>query len=495
MPLDAGQVIGGRYTLIGKLGSGGMADVWLATDDMLNRRVALKFLHERFAQDAQFVERFRREAQAAAGLQHPNVVGVYDRGDTDGRHWIAMEYVEGAMLKDLIARGLSVGEAVEITRQVLTGAHFAHARGIVHRDLKPQNVMVDHEGRARVTDFGIARAGVSEITATGSVLGTAQYLSPEQAQGLDVTPASDIYSVGVMLYEALTGRVPFDADSPVAVALKQVSEQPRPPSQLNPAVTPALNAVVLRALAKEPQNRFASAEEFLRALDLAEADPSGGLLGDTAQWGTLGAAAAGAAAGAALGSAAGAGAEPGTGETPLGPEDGPKKLITRRRAIVLAVLALAGAAVAIWALTRPEKVNVPSVIGEQSSIAVTALEDRGFDVSETPIPNCAPDGTVTEQDPPAGTEVDEGSGVELTVSEGFAVTVPVVRGETEADAKRILEDANLLVESRRQASKDIDEGRVIETEPIAGTEVECDAVVTMVVSKGENLVTLDDFTG
>ncbi len=495
MPLDAGQVIGGRYTLIGKLGSGGMADVWLATDDMLNRRVALKFLHERFAQDAQFVERFRREAQAAAGLQHPNVVGVYDRGDTDGRHWIAMEYVEGAMLKDLIARGLSVGEAVEITRQVLTGAHFAHARGIVHRDLKPQNVMVDHEGRARVTDFGIARAGVSEITATGSVLGTAQYLSPEQAQGLDVTPASDIYSVGVMLYEALTGRVPFDADSPVAVALKQVSEQPRPPSQLNPAVTPALDAVVLRALAKEPQNRFASAEEFLRALDLAEADPSGGLLGDTAQWGTLGAAAAGAAAGAALGSAAGAGAEPGTGETPLGPEEGPKKLITRRRAIVLAVLALAGAAVGIWALTRPEKVNVPSVIGEQSSIAVTGLEDRGFDVSETPIPNCAPDGTVTEQDPPAGTEVDEGSGVELTVSEGFAVTVPVVRGETEADAKRILADANLLVESRRQASKDIDEGRVIETEPIAGTEVECDAVVRMVVSKGENLVTLDDFTG
>ena len=497
MPLDAGQVIGGRYTLIGKLGSGGMADVWLASDDMLGRKVALKFLHERFAQDQQFVERFRREAQAAAGLQHPNVVGVYDRGDTDGRHWIAMEYVEGAMLKDLIARGLTVGEAVEIIRQVLAGAKFAHARGIVHRDLKPQNVMVDNDGRARVTDFGIARAGVSEITATGSVLGTAQYLSPEQAQGLDVTPASDIYSVGVMLYESLTGRVPFDADSPVAVALKQVSEQPRAPSELNPAVPPALDAIVLRALAKEPQNRFADADEFLRALEIAEADPSGGSLGDTAQWGALAGAAAAGAAGAVAGAALGADtAQPGTGEQPLLTEEEPKKkLITRNRAIVLAVLALIGAGVAAWALTRPEKVNVPSVIGEQVSVATTALEDRGFDVSESPVPNCAPDGTVTEQDPPAGTEVDDGSEVTLTVSEGFTVTVPPVRDETEADAKKILEDENLLVESRKQASKEIDEGRVIETDPAAGSEVECDAVVTMVVSKGQNLVSLDDFTG
>src|SRR3954453_15399255 len=302
MQLAQDTVVAGRYRLLGRLGSGGMADVWCAEDSLLNRRVALKFLHPRFAQDEQFVERFRREASAAAGLQHPNVVGVFDRGTVNGTHYIAMEFVEGASLKDLIERGLSVPEAVEIVRQVLAGVKYAHERGIIHRDLKPQNVLVDGEGRARVTDFGIARAGVSEITQTGSVLGTAQYLSPEQAQGLPVTTASDVFSIVVMLYETLTGHVPFDADTPVAVALKQVSEQPPPPSQLNPKVPPALDAVVLRALAKEPGNRYASADEFLSALDSAEADPSGRGLGDTAAY-TAAGVAAGAAAGAALASA------------------------------------------------------------------------------------------------------------------------------------------------------------------------------------------------
>src|SRR5436190_3981795 len=276
VPLASDTLVDGRYRLLHRLGAGGMADVWAADDQMLDRRVALKFLLPRYSQDQQFVERFRREAAAAAGLQHPNVVGVYDRGEHDGVPFIAMEYVQGASLKDLIDRGLSVGEAIEITRQVLAGARFAHSKGFIHRDLKPQNVLVDGEGRARVADFGIARAGSSEITQTGSVLGTAQYLSPEQAQGLPVTAASDIYSIGVMLYEALTGRVPFEADSPVAVALKQVSEQPRPPSRLNPQVPRALDAVVLRALAKDPANRFASADEFMRALDSAEADPARG---------------------------------------------------------------------------------------------------------------------------------------------------------------------------------------------------------------------------
>ena len=472
MRLDRGQRIGDRYTLVGRLGSGGMADVWLARDEMLNRRVALKFLHERFAQDAQFVERFRREAEAAAGLQHPNVVGVYDRGEADGRHWIAMEYVEGAALKDLIARGLSVGEAVEITRQILSGAKFAHARGIVHRDLKPQNVLVDGEGRARVTDFGIARAGASEITATGSVLGTAQYLSPEQAQGLNVTATSDIYSVGVMLYEALTGRVPFDAETPVAVALKQVSEQPRPPSEVNPKVPPALDAVVLRALAKDPANRFQSADDFIRALDAAEADPSGGALGDTAAYAPL-------AAGALAGAAAGAGGG----------------WMTRRRAAILAAIALIGAAVAVWALTRPEHVNVPAVIEQPLAEARSLLERRGFDVSVATVESCAAEDTVVEQDPRAGSEAEEGARVTLTVSLGLTVRVPPTRDLRLAQARNRLENADLLAETREQPSRDIDRGRVIRSMPPGGEEVECQSTVTLIVSKGPNLIRLPDVLG
>ncbi len=472
MALQQGQRVSDRYTLISRLGSGGMADVWLAHDEMLDRRVALKFLHERFAQDEQFVERFRREAQSAAHLQHPNVVGVYDRGEADGRHWIAMEYVEGAMLKDLIGRGLTIGESVEIIRQVLVGARFAHSRGIIHRDLKPQNVMVDGEGRARVTDFGIARAGASEITQTGSVLGTAQYLSPEQAQGLEVTAASDLYSIGVMLYEALTGEVPFEADTPVAVALKQISEQPRSPSQLNPQVSPALDIVVGKALAKEPENRFQSADEFLRALDLAEGEPSGAGLGATAAYVPVAV----------------------VEEPPLLEQEG---WFSRRRLIVLGVIAALVIAAAVWALTRDgtETTNVPAVIEKTETEARSLLERRGFDVATSTVANCSAEGTVVEQDPAAGSEAKEGARVTLTVSLGLSVEVPPLRNETLAKARKQLQEENLLVADEEQSSRDVDSGRVIETQPAAGEEVECGSTVTLIVSKGANLITLPDVLG
>src|SRR5690349_7041462 len=271
---DGGTVVDQRYRLDRKIGSGGMADVWLAEDTELDRKVAVKILHDNFAQDSEFVQRFQREAQAAAGLQHPNVVGIFDRGSFDGTYFIAMEYVDGPSLKDLVRGGMGTQDAIDFTRQILNAARFAHRKGIVHRDLKPQNVLIDDEGRARVADFGIARAGEnSDITATGSVMGTAQYISPEQAQGKPTTPRSDIYSIGVILYEALTGRVPFEGDSAVAVALKQVSEAPKRPSSINPSVPPALDAVVMRALAKDPDARFKDADAFLRALDAAERAP------------------------------------------------------------------------------------------------------------------------------------------------------------------------------------------------------------------------------
>ncbi len=274
--VSEGSVVDGRYRVLRRIGAGGMADVWLAEDTHLQRQVALKVLHRRFAQDREFVERFRREAESAAGLQHPNIVAVFDRGEFEGTYYIAMQYVEGPTLKQLIDRGLTPEQAVALVRQVLEAARFAHRNGIVHRDLKPQNVIVDDEGMAVVTDFGIARAGVSEITQTGSVMGTPQYLSPEQAQGYDVTAVSDLYSVGVILYEALTGRVPFEGESAVAVAMKQVSQVPQRPSSINPQVSPALDAVVMRALEKDPGERFQSADAFIAALDAAMKDPGAG---------------------------------------------------------------------------------------------------------------------------------------------------------------------------------------------------------------------------
>src|ERR1700685_4402931 len=255
--IDPETLIDGRYRVISRLGSGGMADVYLAQDQLLGREVAVKVLHHHFAEDQEFVERFRREASSAAGLSHPNIVGIFDRGEWNGTYYIAMEYVPGRSLKTIVReRGaLDPTAAIDIAVQILRAARFAHKRGVIHRDLKPHNVILDEEGRARVTDFGIARAGASDMTLTGSIMGTAQYLSPEQAQGLPVSAASDLYSIGVILYELLTGSVPFEGETAVAIAFKQFSPEPRPPSEVNPALPVALDAVVLRALAKDPAQR------------------------------------------------------------------------------------------------------------------------------------------------------------------------------------------------------------------------------------------------
>src|SRR5438270_5430473 len=252
-----GSFIDHRYKVVSRLGSGGMADVYLAEDEQLGRKIALKLLHRRFAEDPGFVERFRREAQAAAGLQHPNVVGVYDRGGYDETYYIAMEYVPGRTLKQLIRdeAPLDPVRAIDIAIQILKASRFAHRRGVIHRDLKPHNVIVDDSGHVKVTDFGIARAGASDMTETGSIMGTAQYLSPEQAQGHAVSASADLYSVAVVLYEMLTGRVPFDAESAVTIALKHVSEAPAAPTAHNASIPPELEQVVMWALNKNPADR------------------------------------------------------------------------------------------------------------------------------------------------------------------------------------------------------------------------------------------------
>ncbi len=472
-----------RYRLERKIGSGGMADVWLAEDTELDRNVAIKILHDRFAQDGEFVQRFQREAQSAAGLQHPNVVGIFDRGSFGDSYFIAMEYVDGPSLKDLVKGGMGTQDAINFTRQILNAARFAHRKGIIHRDLKPQNVLIDDEGRARVADFGIARGGEnSDITATGSVMGTAQYLSPEQAQGKPTTPRSDIYSIGVILYEALTGRVPFEGDSAVAVALKQVSEAPRRPSAINPNIPPALDAVVMRALAKDPDARFKDADAFLKALDAAEKAPDTPRAQDTAAYATV---------------------SP-EGDTDLpGDEDEYEDYEPARRRwrwFVLALLVAAVAALAAYALTRPSHLAVPDVIGKNVDQANQELDSKGFNVAIKAVPSGAPRNQVVEQDPiptdRGGGKAEEGSTVTLSVSSGPAiVSVPTVANLTEADATKRLEHAGFRVNTQQQFSKTVPRRLVIGTTPPAGTQLSTAQAVTLLISRGANTVTIPNVVG
>ncbi|MFP5388488.1 MAG: protein kinase domain-containing protein [Thermoleophilia bacterium] len=476
-----GSVVDGRYTVLQRIGSGGMADVWLADDSHLQRQVALKVLHARFAQDREFVERFRREAEAAAGLQHPNVVAVFDRGEVDGTYYIAMQYLEGRSLKQVIDAGLSPEQAAGLIRQVLEGARFAHRHGVVHRDLKPQNVIVDAEGKATVTDFGIARAGVSEITQAGSVMGTPHYLSPEQAQGFEVTAVSDLYSIGVMLYEALTRRVPFEADSAVAIAMKQVSQAPQRPSSINPQVSPALDAVVMRALEKEPGQRFQSADAFIAALDAALKDPGGGAE-NTAAFAPLPPIVA-------------------VPEEPVAEGIDPEERRNRLLWLLVALAVLLGLLVG-FALTRDTTTKVPNVTGNQLNVAIALLQQNGFSVGDVRrVEREAPTNEVLEQDPAAAPPANQASEdctlltffcskpkVTLTVSSGpGSAKVPSTAGLTSAAAEEKLEGAGFKAKLESVHSKDVEEGLVLKSEPSGGETATKGSTVVLKISSGPKL--------
>jgi beta-lactam-binding protein with PASTA domain/predicted Ser/Thr protein kinase len=454
------SVFDGRYRIIRKLGAGGMANVYLAEDQELGRRVAIKILDDRHAADDSFIERFRREAKNAAGLSHPNIVSIYDRGEAEGTYYIAMEYLSGRSLKELIvSRGPTpIRIAIDYTRQMLAALGFAHRHGIVHRDIKPHNVVVDADGRLKVTDFGIARSGASQMTEVGSIIGTAQYLSPEQARGSPVDQRSDVYSVGIVLYEMLTGKVPFTGETPLEIAMKHLSEVPVPPSELRDDVPDDLDLVVLRALAKDPEDRYQTAEEM--NADLARIQRGLSVSSETTDAATAVLAGAGIANAPTIiaprpTQVAPSQAPPRTPPAAYYGYEGPPRRSRSLWPWLLVLLLLIGAGFAAWfaygkirdELNANKPVAVPYVVGLKQAQAVKKITDKGLKTRVvTGFSQTYPDGTVMNQSIDGGEKTDKGNTVVLTVSHGKPkTTVPDVVGKQQSDAVAALVAAHLKV--------------------------------------------------
>ncbi|WP_306184619.1 Stk1 family PASTA domain-containing Ser/Thr kinase [Streptomyces sp. MK5] len=512
--------LGGRYELGQVLGRGGMAEVYLAHDTRLGRTVAVKTLRADLARDPSFQARFRREAQSAASLNHPAIVAVYDTGEDyiDGVSipYIVMEYVDGSTLRELLHSGrkLLPERAMEMTVGILQGLEYAHRNGIVHRDIKPANVMLTRNGQVKVMDFGIARAmgdsGMT-MTQTAAVIGTAQYLSPEQAKGEQVDARSDLYSTGCLLYELLTVRPPFVGDSPVAVAYQHVREEPQPPSVFDPEITPEMDAIVLRALVKDPDYRYQSADEMRADI---EACLDGQPVAATAAMGAVN-------YGGypddqpttALRSDAGAPAT--TMLPPMNPDDGgygyderpdrrrqPKKSNTSTILLVVAgVLVLVGAIlIGKWVFNGEsaanDKVPVPNFVDQTRADARSMAENVGLKATFTQKPcENEPKGKVCDQDPAKGTEVEKGTSVTLTVSTGAPkVLVPDVTGLTFDKAQSQLTDKGFKVEQKTEVS-DRPEGVVISQDPTGDKEVEKGSTITLTVAKPAEKATVPQVTG
>jgi serine/threonine-protein kinase len=487
------SVLSDRYRVEARIGEGGMAEVYRGFDPVLNRTVAIKVLLPQFARDAGFLARFRREAQAAARLNHPSIVGVYDTGADGDVQYIVMEFVEGRTLAEFLGAGKRVSppQAVELTEKIAAALGLAHAQGIVHRDIKPANVMVTREGAVKVMDFGIARLQTVETAPqTSSVLGTPTYLSPEQAQGQPVDARSDLYSLGVVLYELLAGRPPFTGDSPVAIAYKQVNESPVPPSQLNPDVAPRLDAVVMKALAKNPANRYPSAEAFIADLERVRQglDPEATPLMP-----------AGAEATQVI-------ARPQATQVMPPPEpEGSSRKVWLGVLIGILVVAVLGGAGYLLAQSladedEPVVFGMPRVIGQSYEDAKAFLEDQGLVVVDPPKRRQTdedPPNTVVAQDPRPDTQVQEGDEVTLTIAVPVKlVEVPDLTGLTIPEAQAQLDAVGLILGSRvEEPSDEFAAGEVISQTPGAGEQVDPSiTLVDVVIASGPASVTIGDYT-
>src|SRR5665647_1081661 len=472
-----------------------MADVYLCEDLTLGRRVALKVLLQRFLDDPNFVERFRREAKAAAGLNQANLVSIYDWGEVDGTYFIVMEYVEGETLKDLVRRQGRLGgsEAVRISLQLLAALEFAHRSGIVHRDVKPQNVMLDRHGNVKVMDFGIARAADSGMTEAGSILGTAQYLAPEQAKGQRVDERSDLYSVGIVIYEMLTGTVPFKGDSAVTVALKHVNEMAAEPAQLVPGLPYALNQIVLKAIAKDPDQRYQTAEQFAR--DLRSAQVGGPVAAAAFDPGAEATRLMGA------GTVAGAGATSVMTGGPLAQTTGDRGRRRRRwRWVLVIVLLLLVIAAAAHGLVRAMGAGsdvVPTVVGKSKAVALTKLEEAGFKAGgvQEEYSDKYDQGFVSRQAPPGGTKLRKGDTVDLWVSKGSeTLSLANFKGWTAKHVRDYLQKNTLNGFEKGAKSGEVSSGEVFKQDPVASSDVKRGDTITFWVSSGEPQATVPYLT-
>ncbi|MBF8377615.1 Stk1 family PASTA domain-containing Ser/Thr kinase [Alicyclobacillus mali] len=509
------RALGGRYRLEQKIGEGGMAEVYRAMDTLLDRTVAVKMLRNQYAEDEEFVRRFRQEAQAAARLSHPNIVNVYDVGVEDGQQYIVMEYVDGPTLKDVIVERapLPVEEVIRISRQICSALQHAHELHVVHRDIKPHNILMTKSGQVKVADFGIARAATGQTIAhrqATTVLGSVHYFSPEQARGGPTDAKSDIYSLGVVMYEMLTGKLPFEGDSPVSVALKHLREPFVEPRQLNRDIPQSVENIVLRCLVKEPEGRYPDMAAVMADLDAAlqrpnepKFVPSSGLDGKTIVVPAMGERLSEALKSAEVTGEEGASDAPASAKRPMARWKR-ASLITGIVVLSLAAIGLGGyaAIVLVTRLLTVPNVELPSVVGKPAAAAVATLEAAGFSrqqIQEKFEPNVkAASGIVYQQSPAGNTQVKKTRDITLYVSQGAPkVAVPDVTNEPLDQAKQALTSAgfsanNIAVQT--ETSTSVPSGDVISSDPAPGTQVPITSKITLTVSQ-QQYVTVPKLVG
>ena len=515
----ADRVLGGRYTVQDKIGIGGMATVYRGLDNVLGRTVAIKTMLPQYAADPSFAARFKQEAQSAAGLQSPYIVGVYDWGRDQDTYYIVMEYLRGTDLKSGIRKhgALDCRKVAQIGSQICQALSVAHKHGIIHRDIKPQNIMVQPDGNIKVMDFGIARAKNSHLTADNSVLGTAHYVSPEQTQGKELGPTSDLYSLGIVMYEAATGKVPFDGDDAISVALKQVNEQPVPPSQINPNVDATLEGIILKCMQKDPANRFQTADELRHVLN----DYLAGRIVNLGEATSLIAAAPTASMGRnsrtqTIARPSAAGAVPMTGRIPAanGPQHGmpqmpEKRPVSRGKvfAIVLGVIAVIGAivAVAMSLTSEPATKAIPNLAGltEEEARNKVDTEFKGYftiDKVSEEYSDTVEEGKLISQDPTQGQQKPKGTKINLVFSKGkepaATVKVPDLKGKTQAEAEAELKKLGLVgAAGATEESADVPNGQVVSQDQAAGSDAKEGDTITYHLSSGVGNATVPSVLG